>query len=148
MDEGQGRFSLSFLRYLIERRGIHMNDMTALLPHIKLRFNIEHPTFEDCYTYGYECALAEINEEANPFQLNSKESDQWLEGWWAGFYGEKPLYESVDDFASEAQTNHYDAANDSIYSTAMIGFFAKVMELTGMLAVSAVVGYQVIDLVA
>ena len=110
-----------------------MNDMTALLPHIKLRFNIEHPSFEECYAYGYECALAEINEIANPYHMDSKESEQWLEGWWAGFYGEKPLYELADD---------------SVYSEAMICFFAKVMEITGMLAVSAIVGYQVIDLVA
>jgi len=40
-----------------------MNDILALLPHLKLRFNIEHPGFEDCYAYGYECAVAEINEE-------------------------------------------------------------------------------------
>ena len=124
-----------------------MNDMTALLPHIKLRFNIEHPSFEECYAYGYECALAEINEIANPYHMDSKESEQWLEGWWAGFYGEKPLYELADD-VEPLKISQHEAANESVYSEAMICFFAKVMEITGMLAVSAIVGYQVIDLVA
>ncbi len=67
-----------------------MNDTTELLPHIKLRFNIEHPSFEECYSYGYECALAEVEEDENPFREGSIEHEQWQEGWWAGFYGEKP----------------------------------------------------------
>ncbi len=120
-----------------------MNDMTALLPHIKLRFNIEHPSLEDCYVYGYECALAEVSEEENPFQASSKESEQWLEGWWAGFYGEKPLYE-----LGANDTNQAEAANDHVYSEHMSSFLTKVMEITSMLAVSAIVGYQVLDLVA
>ena len=124
-----------------------MNDMTALLPHIKLRFNIEHPSFEDCYAYGYECALAEINEEANPFLMGSKESEQWVEGWWAGFYGEKPLYELASEESVDG-TSEAGAANDHVYYESLGCFFAKVMELTGMIAVSAIVGYQVLDLVA
>ena len=98
-----------------------MNDMTALLPHIKLHFNIEHPSFEECYAYGYECALAEINEVANPYQMNSKESDQWLEGWWAGFYGEKPLYELVDD-VEPLQVSLHEAATEGVYSESMSYF--------------------------
>ena len=144
--KGKDDFSLT-RRHLIERRGINMNDMTAFLPHIKLRFNIEHPTFEDCYAYGYECALGEVGEDANPYQLGSNESEQWLEGWWAGFYGEKPLYALADE-VGEAQTSQYEAANDSFYSVHTVSFFAKLMEITGMLAVSAVVGFQLIDLVA
>lgn len=124
-----------------------MNDTTTLLPHIKLRFNIEHPSFEDCYTYGYECALLEIGEEANPYDLESKESEQWFEGWWAGFYGEKPLYELVDDLRL-SQAISKEASNDNLYAENTMGFFTKVMEITGIFAVSAVVGYQIIDLVA
>ena len=125
-----------------------MNDMTALLPHIKLRFNIEHPSFEDCYAYGYECARADINEEANPYHLGSNESEQWLEGWWAGFYGEKPLYELAYNDNSQEVERLTLASNDHIYHESIGCFFVKVMEITGMLAVSAVVGYQLIDLVA
>ncbi|MDI1352997.1 MAG: transmission trait enhancer LetE, partial [bacterium] len=71
-----------------------MNDTTALLPHIKLRFNIEHPTYEESYMFGYECALSEVAEEDNPFRAGSPESEQWLEGWWAGAYEEKPLFDT------------------------------------------------------
>lgn len=123
-----------------------MNNTMALLPDIKLRFNIDHPTFEECYAYGYECALAEIGESENPYPANSKNSEQWVEGWWAGFYGEEPLYEL--DVVDEGSATELTAANDHSYSDTMVLFFAKVMEITGVLAVSAAVGFQVIDLVA
>lgn len=123
-----------------------MNDMTTLLPHIKLRFNIEHPSFEECYAYGYECATAEGTEEANPYRIGSKESDQWLEGWWAGFYGEEPLYTLGQ--CDDDQTTIDPAANDHTYNENMGNFIALVLEITGIIAVSAVVGYQVIELVA
>ncbi len=123
-----------------------MNNMTALLPHIKLRFSIEHPSFEECYAFGYECAIAEISEAENPFLAGTKDSEQWLEGWWAGFYGEEPLYQFndlTDAFATEPL-----AANDQVYFDNIESFFAKMMEISGILAVSAVVGFQIIDLVA
>lgn len=124
-----------------------MNDTIALLPDIRLRFNIDHPSFEDCYAYGYECATAEISEADNPFRVGSKESEQWLEGWWAGFYGEQPLYaELVSEIESEE--NEINAANDHVYHDHLGGFFNKVIEITSMLAVSAAVGYQLLDLVA
>ena len=126
-----------------------MNNMTALLPHIKLRFNIEHPSFEECYAYGYECALAEINEEENPYCLSSKESEQWLEGWWAGFYGEKPMYDVAHETESVVTTSgEIGAANDHVYHENLNSFLVKFMEITGVLAVSAAVGFQLIDLVA
>lgn len=127
-----------------------MNDMTALLPHIKLRFNIEHPSFEECYTYGYECAMAEVSEEENPFRPGSKESEYWLEGWWAGFYQEEPLFDlaTVDGNINLATAEQPEAANDHVYYESLGSFFTKVMEISGLLAVSAAVGYQVIDLVA
>ena len=125
-----------------------MNNMTELLPHIKLRFNIQYPSFEECYAYGYECALAEIGEEMNPYSLDSKESEQWLDGWWAGFYGDKPLYELLDNMDNSTNTSPIEAANDRIDHETLGCFLAKVMEITGMLAVTAAVGYQLIDLVA
>ena len=121
-----------------------MNDMMTLLPDIKLRFNIEHPSFEECYTYGYECALAEIGEEENPFSHGSKEHEQWLEGWWAGLYGEEPLLQ----ISTEGDSQELNAANDQRYYDGMTALFIKVIELTGIIAVSAIVGYQVYDLVA
>jgi len=124
-----------------------MNDINTLLADIKLRFNIDHPNFEECYAYGYECARAELGEEENPFALTSKESEQWLEGWWAGFYGEEPLYE-LSDYVSEPFINTTAvAANDQHYEY-LNAFFAKVLEFSGIIAASALVGYQVLDLVA
>jgi len=124
-----------------------MNNMMALLPDLKLRFNIEHPSFEDCYAYGYECAVAEINEEENPFALGSKESEHWLEGWWAGFYGEKALHEFADEYVGE-DVNQHIAANDGVYHENFFGYFVTVLEITGIIAVSAAVGIQLFELVA
>ena len=130
-----------------------MNDTTALLPHIKLRFNIEHPSFEECYSYGYECALAEVGEEENPYREASLEHEQWLEGWWAGFYGEKPLFELAGEHSDEELlASESEAANDHAYhlvnSLVSSTFLAKWLRITGALAATAVVGYQVLDLVA
>lgn len=124
-----------------------MNDITALLPDIKLRFNIDHPSLEECYLFGYECAVAEISEEENPYRLGSKESEQWIEGWWAGFYGDMPLHELPDTAHLEAESPPK-AANDHFYQENLGGFFMTVMEITGIILVSAVVGYQILDLVA
>lgn len=128
-----------------------MYDITKLLPHLTLRFNIEHPSLEECYAYGYECAHAEVSEEENPYSIGSKESEQWLEGWWDGFYGEKPLYELTDGnitIQGLAEKDEVKAANDLVYGDHFADFFITVLEITGIIAVSAVVGYQLIDLVA
>lgn len=124
-----------------------MNDTTALLPHIKLRFNIEHPSYEECYIFGYECALSDVEEEDNPFREGSQESEQWLEGWWAGAYGEKPLFDvsslDHDDFYIERKI----AANDQNYHHKH-NFLSLVLEISGAIAASAIVGYQLLELVA
>ena len=124
-----------------------MNDITALLPDIKLRFNIDHPSLEECYLFGYECAVAVISEEENPYRAGSKESEQWIEGWWAGFYGDKPLHELADATPSTNESESM-AANDHFYHEHLGHFFMTVMEITGIILVSAAVGYQVLDLVA
>ncbi|MDP3560766.1 MAG: transmission trait enhancer LetE [Legionellaceae bacterium] len=122
-----------------------MNDTTMFLPDIKLRFNIEHPNFEESYVFGYECALADISEEENPFVAGSKESDQWIDGWWAGFYGEKPAFYLADDY--EISRDHI-SANDHFYQEHSDHFLTKFLEISGMLVMSAIVGYQLIELVA
>jgi ribosome modulation factor len=68
-------------------------------PHVKFHFNLQHPTLEECYTYGYECACADVSVEDNPYLETSKEGEQWLEGWWTGFYGESPLFDWEKDVA-------------------------------------------------
>ena len=129
-----------------------MSDMTTLLPHLRLQLNIKHPSLEECYIFGYECALAEVGEEENPYVESSQEAEYWLEGWWAGFYGDKPLFKSNDPVEQELTSDHAEAANDHSYS--LIGglvsskFLANVLKITGAIAATAVVGYQVFELVA
>ncbi|WED43199.1 transmission trait enhancer LetE [Legionella cardiaca] len=127
-----------------------MKDINALLPHIKLRFDIEHPNLEECYAYGYECALADIGEETNPYREGSSEYEQWSEGWWAGFYGEKPLYPLAEELLEADEEK--EAANDYVYHSltniVSPNFLAKMLRITGAIAATAVVGYQVLDLVA
>jgi ribosome modulation factor len=138
-----------------------MNDTNELLPHIKLRFNIEHPNFEECYAHGYESALADKGEEENPYREGTRESEQWLEGWWAGFYGEKPLFELDEQTETEQeqeqeqkqqQKQQQEAANDQSYhfisGFVSSTFLINILKITGAIAATAVVGYQVFELVA
>lgn len=124
-----------------------MNDTTALLPDIKLQFNIEHPSYEECYLFGYECALSELSELENPFKEGSHESEQWLEGWWDATYGEKPLF-GLNNIEEESFLIHRDiSANDQIYCPKN-SFLSLVFEIGGAIAASALVGYQLLELVA
>lgn len=125
-----------------------MRNSETLLPHIKLRFTIEHPNLEECYAYGYESALCGEPEESNPYVVRSKEHEYWAEGWLAGFYEGEPLFKLPESLpASEVK-----AANDYFYSP--LGyiinndFLVKVLKITGALAATAILGYQVLDLVA
>lgn len=125
-----------------------MNDTTELLPHIKLRFNIEHPTFEECYAYGYECARVELDEEENPFRAGSKEYEQWSEGWWAGFYSDDVITVTTEQLNIDTLV-YPTVANDEDYHHDKIeNFFIKFLEISGIIAVSAIVGYQMIEMVA
>lgn len=123
-----------------------MNDTTALLPHIKLKFNIEHPSYEECYLFGYECAISEITEDDNPFRAGSPEAEQWSEGWWAGFYGEESLFNINYSDAEEISLIKETAANDQQYHKN--SFLNLVFEISGAIAASAIVGYQLLELVA
>ena len=124
-----------------------MSELTAILSHIKLQFNIEHPTLEECYTYGYTCARADVGEEENPYRVNSSEHAQWIEGWWAGFYGDEPLFHEDDHLKHQEELDPH-AVNDGLYHEARDSYLTKVLEIAGVIAVSAILGYQVIDLVA
>lgn len=126
-----------------------MNETTALLPDIKLRFNIDHPSLEECYAYGYECAQADVQESENPYSEDSNEFEQWQDGWWAGFYGEEPLFGSDDEqLDKEHPKTGHDAANDHVFPMTGGAFFMNVLKITGAIAASALVGYQLLDLVA
>ncbi len=124
-----------------------MNDITALLPHIKLQFNIEHPTYEDSYAFGYECAMADIAEEDNPFGNGTQQAKHWLEGWWDAIEGEEPLFELNALDREELSVSEESAANDQEYCHKH-GFLSLVIEISGAIAASAIVGYQLFELVA
>lgn len=125
-----------------------MMTIKEILPDVKLRFNLDHPSYEDCYAFGYECAQSGIDEQENPFCEGSSEFEQWIDGWWAGFYGEEPIFE-VSPSQEPAIQQAVIAANDSKYvEEKKTSFIMKVLELSGVIAVSAILGYQVIDLVA
>lgn len=123
-----------------------MNDITALLPHIKLRFNIEHPSYEESYALGYECAQSYVAEEDNPYPKGSQEAEHWLEGWWDALSGADPLFDlslvEMDDVSAEDL-----AANDQQYCQKH-SFLSLVIEISGAIAASAIVGYQLFELVA
>ena len=125
-----------------------MDDIIAVLPHMKLRFNIDHPSSEECYVYGYECAQAEVSEEENPYPKDTLEYEQWLDGWWAGFYDEPPLF----TLPEELNAKENEAANDKIYyfisHLVSSRLLASMLKITGALAATAIVGYQVFELVA
>ncbi len=124
-----------------------MNDITAILPDIKLRFNIDHPTYEESYSSGYESALAYQSEEDNPFQKGTQEANHWLEGWWDALSGDEPLFNTSSLEANEMALEKEVAANDQHYCQKH-SFFSLVMEISGALAASAIVGYQLFELVA
>lgn len=125
-----------------------MNDIIALLPHIKLRFNIEHPTYEDSYAFGYECARADVAEEDNPFHKGTQQAEHWLEGWWDAIEGEQPLFELNAVEAEELSVSEEGAANDQEYHHHKHSFLSLVIEISGAIAASAIVGYQLFELVA
>ncbi len=123
-----------------------MKDINALLPHLRLRFDIEHPSIEESYQFGYESALVDLDVEDNPFREGTASYDHWEEGWWAGFYGEKPLFniDVIQDEVNPAEA----AANDTEYNQDKSTTIRMWLKITGAIAASAIVGYQVIDMVA
>lgn len=119
-----------------------MSDSDLLLPHVKLHFNVKHPTIEEAYAYGYECAKYEVAESENPFVSGSREHEQWSNGWWDGFYEEAPLFR-LDTIEQDVYP-----ANDCTYHQDKDSFMFKLFEISGVLVISALVGYQLFELVA
>lgn len=128
-----------------------MNTTSDLLPHIRLQFNIKHPNLDECYLAGYESALAEKEELTNPFLLGTAESHSWLEGWWAGIYGEAPLYPYEVFMDEENDTDDSEnklAANDTLWTQLKTYVVERAIEISAMIAVLMVAGYQLVDLIA
>lgn len=124
-----------------------MNESTDVMPDVKFRFHVEHPSIEECYAYGYECARNNIQESDNPYASGTQNHEQWIEGWWAGFYEDQPLF-SVDAELPEDHDTILASANDHAFHDARESYLLRALEIASVIAVSAIIGYQVIDLVA
>ena len=73
---------------------------TNVLGYSKIALHLNNPDIDDVWLEGFEAATSMQDESDNPYQADQAESEYWAQGWWAGFYGEQPLFD----------TNH--AAND------------------------------------
>ena len=125
-----------------------MTNQQQILAHLKLQFNISHPSLEECYAYGYECSKADLGDEYNPYPVDSIEFEHWQQGWWASFYGETPLFE-IEGFNQmlNGTEGPIEAANDGWFKPTKT-FMGRVVRLAGAIAATALVGYQLVDLVA
>ena len=111
-----------------------------ILADVRLKMQVENPNYEDCYVDGYACGLAELGEELNPYSIDSIEGQYWTEGWWNAFYGEKPLFnlDGANFDKSQPKPNDHKVAD----------FIISFLEISGVIAVSTLLGYQIWELVA
>ncbi len=117
-----------------------------VLAHARLKLNIEHPELSDVWVEGYEAVKAQLEEEANPYTLNSPEYFQWTEGWWAGFYEEEPVYAVDASTDASVQSLHHNAANESSWATPEFKRWAgRIVRVAGAIAVS-VACYELLDM--
>ncbi|NCT57615.1 MAG: transmission trait enhancer LetE [Legionella sp.] len=124
-----------------------MNELMDVMPDIKFRFHVDYPTLEECYAYGYESARAGVSEDENPYGVTSHNYEQWSEGWWAGFYEDQPLF-TFDAEHPEDNAAALTSANDDAFYETSGNYLLRALEIASVIAVSAILGYQVIDLVA
>lgn len=124
-----------------------MNNTTNILPHLKLLLTVDHPSYEESYCFGYDCAEALMSEEENPYDQGTEEHNHWLEGWWAGFYGEEPLFKMAEPSAGNEPIEIMGAANEAQHFDYSV-FVANFLKITGAITATAVLGYQILDLVA
>ena len=109
---------------------------TDILADLRLTLQLENPDYEDCYVDGYACGLANLPEDLNPYAQDSMESEYWTEGWWSAFYQEKPLF-TLEGVNLEAQPKPQ-----------VTDYIVTFLEISGVLAVSSLLGYQILELVA
>jgi len=124
-----------------------MHETSNILPDVKLHFNVQHHVLEECYQAGYLSALEELNEAENPYAPSSQAHAYWTDGWWDGFYAEPSLFAS-EELSENSEITPAAAANDSVYPLGMDRFLMRFLEISGVLAVSVIVGYQLVELVA
>jgi hypothetical protein len=111
-----------------------------ILADIRLKLQIENPDYEDCYVDGYACGLAELEEDTNPYAMDSIEGQYWSEGWWNAFYQEKPLFHLQGANIPDAQPKPHEYR--------LSDYIVTFLEISGVIAVSTLLGYQIWELVA
>lgn len=121
-----------------------MNAMEDVLPYVRLKFNIDNIDLDECYADGYEQALHQKEESDNPFEEGSLEAEHWSQGWWDGFYAHQPLHDIVNE-ASSAKIAPEPAVNDAHFTYEPILY--RILKISGALFASAIIGYQIFDLV-
>lgn len=129
-----------------------MKNSKTILPDVLLDMHMKHPELDECYFDGFSCGQAELNTNENPFQADSIESRYWLDGWMDAQLGQEPLFDP-DSFVSDRapQLVRVSAKNSGTYysaSQAQRKNLIRLIEITGAIAVSAFLGYQLIELVA
>ena len=69
-----------------------MDNYDAILPHLRLKLEIEYPDYEDAWTEGFEKGQLAISESTNPYPKSSIAHDYWQDGWFTGFYNEPSIF--------------------------------------------------------
>lgn len=115
-----------------------MNNL--FLSHLKLKLHLDFPNYEECYIDGYACGLVNITEASNPYTKNSVEAGYWSEGWWNAFYEESALFNL--DGVKIKQSQPYPQEHR------LTDFIKTFLEISGVIAVSTLVGYHLWELVA
>lgn len=125
-----------------ERRSFEKN----LLAYFRLKFAIEQPSFEECWLEGYYAAQENVQELDNPFKVGTTEFQAWVDGWWAGFYGEIPLFTLSGAAKSSSkrlgETRYapvaIEAANQSHWTEERKKlWFKRALQITGIILVAA-----------
>ncbi len=129
-----------------------MNDTSLSVA--KLQLHVDFPDIEEVWLDGYECANKEASESQNPYPKHSLEHIQWSEGWWAGFYGEEPLFElagakaAATVTAPETTVATAKASKPVLWQQDNIKYWiTRLTQLAGALVASAAF-YQLADIVA
>lgn len=125
--------------------------------YLRLKLAIEHPNAEECWKEGYDCALHNISEDENPYKPDTLEYRNWMDGWWAGFFGETPLAAKAPVSVVSTKTKHFklhkiggkqDASNEPFWThERKVLFLKRTIQITGIILVAAL-AYELAELVA
>lgn len=97
----------------------------TILPYVRLRHHLDVPTLEDTWLDGYESAGHSVGEQANPYEENTSEYHHWNEGWWAGFYGDEPLFSLSGEVNEKAIYSTHIASKLQVRAAANQGLMPK-----------------------